>query len=228
MKNNFLFRIFLVVFLCSYSLNLAAQEKPPKDDLQLWTESHVFFPRFDPKINYGFINISRIGREVSTLTDERNGGFIGYQFAPEFTLTAIGMHINQDPIKEVHTKQDRVMLDATGSIEIEKDFHFIYRARYEKQYRILQEDGWEIRPRIGLDHDYYIDNVHIKPFVNTEGFYRSLTSEWYRLRTLVGVNFPIDPSFSCDLYVGKQNNRDPSATDLTMIGLTFKMKMPDF
>lgn len=219
--------VFCCVVLCLALSYQAVAQQTRQTDSQIWTETWLLFPRYGSNVNYGYINLTRIGRERGTLVDERNGGFLGYTFDPTFAFTATWVDLDRSPSIGVKEEQQRLLLDGTGRVKQNDWLTYTYRMRFERQYRSSRIDRWELRPRLGIELPNFFKDESWTPFVNFEGFYDDSMSDWYRLRTLVGVNYRWSPQLNMDLYLGNQANRFQGQTDLSIIGFTFRIELPD-
>lgn len=214
--------IFFLLFVLSFSISDCFADT---EDSQLWSETWVYLPKFHQDYASGYINISRLGMDASTLVDERQSLFITRLFVPEFNVSLMQSFIEQDPSPAVHRLQHRTTLELHGSFALD-DLKLPYRFRAERQFRESQEDKWNFRPRIGIELPP-IAGTEIKPFANAEGFYDSEPREWYRLRCLAGLIFKLTSQITLDAYLGRQINRDTSALDLSIAGLILKIRLPD-
>ncbi len=205
----------------------SASSQTRNTDSQIWTETLIGLPQYGSNFNYGYINVSRIGRERGTLFDERQGGYLGYEFYPEYRFTATWIDLNRSQKIGDVEQQQRLLLDHTGRIKQNEWLTYTYRMRFERQYRSSRIDRWELRPRIGFELTNLFMDEKITPFVNFEGFYDDSISDWYRLRSLVGVNYKFSSTFNADLYWGDQANRSQGQTDLSIIGFLFRVQLPD-
>lgn len=220
MKKFFPFAICLILIFAVIHANISFAID--KEDSQLWTETWIYLPKFSPDFSYGYINNTRIGHNVSKVTDERQSVFLTYNFSKELNFTSQNSFVEQRPEKDTHKIQYRPIFDIHGNLAF-PSIILPYRLRTERQLRESSSDKWNFRPRIGIQIPNTFSDIPFDPFINTEGFYDSDLREWYRLRTLAG--FVIKPCslFTIEPYIGRQLERRPSAVDLMMFGFNLKM-----
>lgn len=220
-KKTILRLVTLLVFIVP-SICLA---QAGKNDTQFWSETWIYAPKFNDKLDMGYTNYTRVGRNVSHITDERQALFVTYTVMPELKFTQHLVFIEQDipNASKNDAIQYRPMTDASGVFDF-TDIRLTYRARVERQFRESLKDRWNFRPRVGFEIPFSVGDYKPYVFSNYEGFYNSDGRLWYRGRLLYGIGCPITPSLSLDLYGAKQMQRDPSQTDFDMFGFILKIK----
>jgi hypothetical protein len=139
----------LLLLFCCF-LPATAQNSPPREDQQFWTEVQLVKPLTKTK-DLILIGVLRLGRDWQRPVDERIGAAIAFKLNQYLTLTPTYLYVDQQPFAGRRINEHRLILNATGKLRLGK-ITFTDRNLYERRVRHNSPDFTLYRNRLQIDH----------------------------------------------------------------------------
>lgn len=180
----------LLLFCCFTSA--AAQNSPPRNDRQFWTEWQLVKPLTKTK-DLIIIGVLRLGREWQRPVDERIGAALAFKLNKHLTLQPTYLYVDQQPFAGRRINEHRLIFNATGRFRLGK-FTFTDRNLYERRVRHDSPDFTLYRNRLQIDYLTRLGSFEFRPFLADEVFYSTQAGGpnggrhgWSRNRVAAGV-----------------------------------------
>lgn len=227
MKKSWMYPGILAILVCLLTGRLLAQSTstPPQDDTQVWHETQLI-ATLSKNTDFIFMGGLRLGRNVSHLTDERDGAGFAFKLNRYLTLQPTYWYIAQQPFAGRKSLSHRLILDATVKFPSVSGFTFLDRNRFERQIRHSRNDISLYRNRLTVEHPVRLGEVRFGMFVSDEAFYNITDAAWFRNRVTIGVKKDFhEKRFGTEFYYSRQNDGRSRPGDLHIIGTSFKIHL---
>lgn len=222
MRRLDLLSLLVTLFLCA-AANTFAQTKVPKADTQSWNDIQVTIP-LNKKAELVFLGTVRVGGNLTTFVDEREGVRFNYLIQKYVTLQTLYFHRDAKPPNGKHEREERLTFGANLRIPVGK-FALSSRNWFERRWRNPQVDAWRYRNRVQLEHPFKIGKAKFTWLVNDEFFYDWSLHDWVRNRFGVGASHTFNKHFTLEVYGMRQNDGRTRPGDINIIGTTWRFRM---
>ena len=216
--------VLLLMITSAGCLTMFAQTaKPPRDDLQVWTETQVAIP-LDSNVNLVLLGTVRFGRNVSRPVNERIGAGVSFKAGKYLTIFPSYLRVAAQPTATSHSTEDRITLEATIKFPAG---HFTIADRNRVEFHIHHPapNFTQYRNRVQIEHPVKLGKLEIDAFVADEVFYDSIANAWIRNRAYAGAGKKINKHFTLEFYYVRQNDGHSHPGDINAMGSTFKFHL---
>lgn len=217
-------KIFLFLFLCSFSANLAAAQTAADDeDVQSWNDVSLTVPMTKQFDFYTALTL-RFGNNVTRLNDTRFA--IGFVYKPNklWSFQPYYWNISARNARGQFRTEHRMNLRASYRFPFKK-FGLSHRSTFE--YRLRRPlNSFRYRPSLTFEKDIPKNIIaSAKVFITEEVFYDSLLEKFSRNRFTIGVTKTLSKNLSLDVYYMRQNDGYTHPGDLNVVGTSWKVKL---
>jgi hypothetical protein len=209
------------LFLCV--TNSRAQTAVPESDTQSWNDLQFTIP-LSKKAEFVIIGTLRIGDNLTSFVDEREGFRFNYQIQKYVTLQTLFFHRDARPPNGRHEREERLTVGANFRVPLGK-FTLNTRNWFEHRWRDPQVDAWRYRNRIQLDHPFKIGKTKFTWIINDEFFYDWSLHDWVRNRFSAGISHAFNKHLTLDVYAMRQNDGRSRPGDINIIGTTWRVRL---
>jgi hypothetical protein len=220
--NSSILRLVTAMLLCAAG-NAHAQTLVPKTDTQSWNDIQVTIP-LNKKAELVLLGTLRIGGNLTTFVDEREGVRFNYLIEKCVTLQALYFHRDAKPPNGKHEREERVTFGANLRVPVGK-FALNSRNWFERRWRNPQVDAWRYRNRVQLERPFKIGKAKLTWFVNDEFFYDWSLDGWVRNRFAVGASHVFNKHLTLDVYAMRQNDGRTRPGDVNIIGTVTRFRL---
>ena len=210
------------ILLCAF-VTATAQTRPPKSDLQSWTDIQLAVP-VSKKVDFLIQGTLRVGGNISTPVDERWGFGFNYKLQKYVTLNELYFHREAKPPNGRQEREDRLTVGATLRKPIGK-FALVERNWFERRWRAPQVDAWRYRNAVLLEHPFTIGKTKFTFAVGDEVFYDWSLHVWPRNRFAVGASHVFNKHFTLYVYGMRQNDGRSRPGDITILGSQLRLRL---
>ena len=219
----------LVIFVLSFSATLVcagnsrAQTKVPETDTQSWNDVQITIP-LNKKTEFVILGTVRIGDNLTSFVDEREGFRVNYLVQKYVTLQTLYFHRDAKPPNGKHEREERLTFGANFKIPIGK-FTLNTRNWFERRWRQPQVDAWRYRNRVQLEHPFKIGKTKFTWMISDEFFYDWSVHDWVRNRFAAGISHAFNKHLTLDVYGMRQNDGRTKPGDVNVIGTTWRIRL---
>jgi hypothetical protein len=219
----------LVIFVLSFSATLVcagnsrAQTKVPETDTQSWNDVQITIP-LNKKTEFVILGTVRIGDNLTSFVDEREGFRVNYLVQKYVTLQTLYFHRDAKPPNGKHEREERLTFGANFKIPIGK-FTLNTRNWFERRWRQPQVDAWRYRNRVQLEHPFKIGKTKFTWMISDEFFYDWSLHDWVRNRFAAGISHAFNKHLTLDVYGMRQNDGRTKPGDVNVIGTTWRIRL---
>lgn len=212
---------FVLAAVCA--VHAQGQSRVPETDTQSWNDIQVTIP-LNKKTEFVLLGTVRLGDNLSSFVDEREGVRLNYLVQKYVTLQALYFHRDAKPPNGRHEREERLTLGANLRIPMGK-FNLNTRNWFERRWRDPQIDAWRYRNRIQLDHPFKIGKTKFSWLVSDEFFYDWSLRDWVRNRFAAGISHSFNKHLTLEVYGMRQNDGRTRPGDINIIGTTWRVKL---
>jgi hypothetical protein len=211
--------IFSATLMCAGTLSSQA----PESDTQSWNDIQVTIP-LNKKTEFVLLGTVRVGGNLSSFVDEREGIRLNYLAQKYVTLQTLYFHRDARAPHGKHEREERLTLGANFRIPMGK-FTLNTRNWFERRWREPQIDAWRYRNRIQLDHPFKIGKTKFNWLMSDEFFYDWSLHDWVRNRFAAGIGHTFNKHLTLEVYGMRQNDGRSRPGDINIIGTTWRVKL---